>query len=215
MFSLIIHVTSTQIYILERLRFLSFYRKIRSIKRNHHRYRCLKKKGIFYWLFSLYFGSLSRINVGTYKRVIALTILHLISFIFDSKVGRPVASKAKHPVRLMIKMEKFDKNLGLFLCCYRVTYPFISVLSHHWIRIEYSNISRVVKPLNDYSLRNAKKITRTFWEKHFFHRGPIDILSSNKISDQNFFFLISLSFITMQRIRVWLSKIVIIARYRL
>lgn len=94
-------------------------------------------------------------------------------------VGRPVASKAEHPVRL-IEMEKFDKNLGLFLCYYRVTYPLISVLSHH-----RTNISRV----NGCSLRNTKRIENIL-KKHFFHRGPIEDIFSSRviISDGNLFF---------------------------
>lgn len=94
-------------------------------------------------------------------------------------VGRPVASKAEHPVRL-IEMEKFDKNLGLSLCYYRVTYPLISVLSHH-----RTNISRV----NGCSLRNTKRIENIL-KKHFFHRGPIEDIFSSRviISDGNLFF---------------------------
>lgn len=164
MFSLIIHVTSTQIYILERLKFFIVLSKsddladrLRGIIIDIVVWKRKKKKRTI--IFCILWTVISRINAhGMTCNSINNIAFDFVYLWFD--VGRPVASKAEHPVRL-IEMEKFDKNLGLFLCYYRVTYPLISVLSHH-----RTNISRV----NGCSLRNTK-ISRTFWKSIFFTGG--------------------------------------------
>lgn len=76
-------------------------------------------------------------------------------------------------------MEKFDKNLGLFLCYYRVTYPLISVLSHY-----RTNISRV----NGCSLRKYREHS----EKAFFSQGAdrrYFLLSSNNFGWKSLFLM--------------------------
>lgn len=89
LFSLIIHVTSTQIYILERLKFFIVLSKsddladrLRGIIIDIVVWKRKKKKRTI--IFCTLWIVISRINVHGTWRVIALIILHLISFIFDS-----------------------------------------------------------------------------------------------------------------------------------
>lgn len=86
LFSLIIHVTSTQIYILERLKFFIVLSKsddrLRGIIIDIVVWKRKKKKRTI--IFCTLWIVISRINAHGTWRVIALIILHLISFIFDS-----------------------------------------------------------------------------------------------------------------------------------
>lgn len=86
LFSLIIHVTSTQIYILERLKFFIVLSKsddrLRGIIIDIVVWKRKKKKRTI--IFCILWIVISRINAHGTWRVIALIILHLISFIFDS-----------------------------------------------------------------------------------------------------------------------------------